>query len=83
MSLDFSSYQSGTGNAAEGITFRWNGFDAFDDLLDEIERRGLGAEIGDSTATELINEIWQFRRLGKDYQRTLDQLIYQTIGKIV
>ena len=53
------------------------------DLLDEIERRGLGAEVNDSTATEIITTIWQKRRLGQDYQKELDQLIYQTIGRVI
>ena len=43
-----------------------------DDLLDEIERRGLGAEVNNSTATEIITAIWQKRRLGQDYQQELD-----------
>jgi signal recognition particle GTPase len=54
-----------------------------DDLKEELERRGLGADIHPSTATELITSIYQKRRLGKDYQLELEQLIYQTIGKIV
>lgn len=54
-----------------------------DDLLDEIDSRGLGAEVFNTTATELINEIYQKRRLNKDYQRELDQLIYQVTGKCV
>jgi hypothetical protein len=54
-----------------------------DDLLEEIQRRGLGAEVPATTATELIESIYLKRRLGKDYQSELEQLIYQTIGKIV
>lgn len=54
-----------------------------DDLLDELDRRGLGAEASETTASELINAIYQKRRLGKDYQQELDQLIYATIGRIV
>ena len=54
-----------------------------DDLKEELERRGLGAEVHATTATELITTIHEKRRLGKDYQRDLDQLIYQTIGKII
>jgi hypothetical protein len=54
-----------------------------DDLLDEMDRRGLGAEVAESTATELINTIYQKRRLGKDYESDLDQLIYQVTGKII
>jgi len=54
-----------------------------DDLMEELERRGLGAEVPESTATELITNIYLKRRLGKDYQVELEQLIYQTIGKII
>ena len=54
-----------------------------DDLIDEMDRRGLGAEVADSTATEIITSIWLKRRLGKDYQSELDQLIYQVTGKII
>ena len=54
-----------------------------DDLLDEMERRGLGAEVADSTASEIITSIWLKRRLGFDFQAELDQLIYQVTGKII
>ena len=54
-----------------------------EDLLDELDRRGLGAEVPESTATEIITAIWLKRRMGCDYQAELEQLIYQTIGKIV
>ena len=59
--------------------------DDFDDedLIDEMDRRGLGAEVADSTATEIISSIWLKRRLGQDYQTELDQLIYQVTGKII
>jgi hypothetical protein len=56
---------------------------ADEDLLDELERRGLGAEVPTTTATELIRAIYDKRRLNRDYQQELEQLIYQTIGKIV
>lgn len=54
-----------------------------DDLIDEMERRGLAAELAESTATELIDVIYQKRRLGQDYNRDLDQLIYQVTGRFV
>ena len=59
--------------------------DDFDDheLIDELERRGLGAEVNESTASELINAIWHKRRLGKDFESELDQLIYQVTGRAV
>ena len=59
--------------------------DDFDDydLIEELERRGKGFEVAGSTPTELVTQIYLNRRLGKDYQRELDELIYVAIGKIV
>jgi hypothetical protein len=55
-----------------------------EDLIDELERRGLGADtVGDTTSTELIKEIYAKRRLGQDYQKELNELIYNVVGKIV
>ena len=54
-----------------------------DDLIQEMDRRGLGAEVNDSTASELIGIIYEKRRLGKDFERELDQLIYQVTGRVV
>ena len=51
------------------------------DLMEEMDRRGLGAEVNASTASELIEQIYQKRRLGKDFERELDQLIYQVTGR--
>jgi hypothetical protein len=59
--------------------------DDFDteDLIDELERRGRGFDVASQCPTELVKEIYQKRRLGKDYQRELDELIYITIGKVL
>jgi hypothetical protein len=54
-----------------------------EDLIDEMDRRGLGIEISGGTATEIVQAIYEKRRLGRDYQSELDQLIYQVIGKII
>jgi len=54
-----------------------------DDLIEEMDRRGLGAEVNDSTASELIGVIYEKRRLGKDFERELDQLIYQVTGRVL
>ena len=58
--------------------------DDFDteDLVEELEKRGLGMEVSSETGTELITAIYQKRRLGQDYQRELDELIYLGIGRI-
>ena len=48
-----------------------------DDLIEEIESRGL------QLPSDLVTAIYLKRRTGQDYQRELDELIYSTIGKIV
>lgn len=54
-----------------------------DDLIEELESRGMGLEYNSQSGTDLITTIYQKRRLGQDYQRELDNLIYLGIGKIV
>lgn len=54
-----------------------------DDLIEELEKRGKGLEVASRSGTELITSIYLKRRLGQDYQRELDELIYLGIGKIV
>lgn len=53
-----------------------------DELVEELERRGSGTvDYGDGK--EVLETIYQKRRLGKDYQRELDQLIWLGLGKII
>ena len=55
-----------------------------DDLIEELESRGALPTEGDVDAKGLIYAIWLKRRLGNhDYQRELDQLIYQVVGHVV
>ena len=57
-----------------------------DDLIDILEERGYfidGPAVSGSDTTELVKLLHQQRRTGQDYERTLDDLIYQMIGKIV
>ena len=57
-----------------------------DDLIDEIESRGLDLNtkyISGDEVRELLTQVWHRRRMGQDYQRELDQLIWYGIGKIV
>lgn len=57
-----------------------------DDLLDEIERRGLDLNskyIDGDQMRELLTQVWIKRREGREYQRDLDDLIYYGLGKIV
>ncbi|MFY8211720.1 MAG: hypothetical protein ACOVLB_03510 [Candidatus Nanopelagicus sp.] len=52
------------------------------DLLEELESRGAGTtDYGDGK--EVLQAIYEKRRLGKDYQTELTQLIYLGLGKIV
>ena len=48
-------------------------------LLDELQKRDHWVPSQDLL---LIQEIYEKRRLGQDYQKTLDDLIYSTIGRI-
>ena len=53
-----------------------------DELVEELERRGSGVmDYGDGK--EVLEAIYQKRRVGKDYQTDLDQLIWLGLGKIV
>jgi hypothetical protein len=53
-----------------------------DDLLEELESRGAGVtDRGDGK--EILNAIYEKRRLGKDYQTELEQLIWLGLGKVV
>jgi hypothetical protein len=56
-----------------------------DDLIEELETRGeLVTGPGPYESKELLEAIWLKRRLGNhDYQRELDQLIYQVTGHII
>lgn len=53
-----------------------------DELIEELERRGSGTiDYGDGK--DVLMSIYEKRRLGKDYQQELDQLIYLGLGKII
>jgi hypothetical protein len=53
-----------------------------DDLIEELESRGAGTgEFGDGK--ELLQVIYEKRRLGQDYQTELEQLIFLGLGKII
>ena len=53
-----------------------------DDLIEELESRGAGtSEYGDGK--EQLTAIYEKRRLGQDYQRELDQLIWLGLGKVL
>ena len=53
-----------------------------DDLIEELERRGAGAtDYGDGK--EILLTIYEKRRLNRDYQQELDQLIWLGLGKVI
>jgi hypothetical protein len=58
-----------------------------DDLIDELERRGLDYNTRGVDADhmrELLEQIWIKRRNGNtDYQRELDALIWGVLGRVV
>ena len=51
-----------------------------EDLIDELENRG---HLTNSDSKELMETIYQKRRLGQDYQQELDKLIYSALGRIL
>jgi len=57
-----------------------------DELIEELERRGVDYNtngVDGDEMREILNQIWHKRRLGRDYQAELNQLIYGVLGKIV
>lgn len=53
-----------------------------DDLIEELELRGCGtADYGNGR--EVLQAIYEKRRLGQDYQTELDQLIWLGLGKVL
>ena len=53
-----------------------------DDLIEELESRGSGAmDYGDGK--EILETLYEKRRVGKDYQSELDQLIWLGLGKVL
>lgn len=52
-----------------------------DELLEEISLRGLNETV--SKENELLEKIYNLRRLKLDYQKELDELIFDTLGKII
>jgi hypothetical protein len=53
-----------------------------DELVEELENRGSGVmDYGDGK--EVLQSIYEKRRLGQDYQQELDQLIWLGLGRVV
>ena len=57
-----------------------------DDLIDELKSRGMSVRsVADQTfeVNETIRKIYEKRRIGEDYQRELEALIYDVLGRVV
>ena len=57
-----------------------------DVLVDELERRGHDYNtqfIDSDVARQKLEKIWELRRVGKDYDAALDDLIYYVLGKVI
>jgi len=52
-----------------------------EDLIEELRTRR--KEIEFEIQNELVRKIYEKRRNGQDYQKELNELIYDTVGKII
>ena len=54
-----------------------------DELVSELERRGeANALIGGDSPMQLLQRIYLKRRTGQSYEQELDDLIYESLGRI-
>jgi hypothetical protein len=57
-----------------------------DDLFDELTRRGKDYNtqfVDGDKMKEVLQSLYEKRRIGRDYQTELDQLIYGILGKVI
>jgi hypothetical protein len=57
-----------------------------DELIEELDRRGCDYNthgVDTDEARALLENVYQLRRTGENYQTDLDKLIYSVLGKIV
>jgi hypothetical protein len=54
-----------------------------DDLLEELESRGALPVEGSYDAKALVEQMYQLRRLGKQYDHLMDNLFYSVLGRVV
>jgi len=52
-----------------------------EDLIEELQTRRKEIEL--EVQNELVRKIYEKRRNGQDYQEELNQLIYDTVGRII
>jgi len=50
------------------------------DLIEELNNRG---HMVDANTKELLEKIYLLRRINKDYQKELDELIFGSLGKFI
>lgn len=53
-----------------------------DELLEEVVSRGYKVH-EDHDVNWLLNEIWEKRRLGKPFDKELDQYLYEMTGRVL
>ena len=53
-----------------------------EDLIEELKSRGEMPGFNVDT-DELLNQIYELRRLGKDYDSVLYQYLYQKLGRVI
>jgi hypothetical protein len=54
-----------------------------EDLIEELESRGAGVEPEFGDGKEILQTIYEKRRLKQDYQTELDQLIWLGLGRVL
>lgn len=55
-----------------------------DDLIEELESRGhMVSDDNGSDHNEILVKIWELKRMGKPFDRELDDLIYKVLGKVI
>ena len=52
-----------------------------EDLIEELQSRRKEVEL--EVQNELVRKIYEKRRNGQDYQKELNELIYDTVGRII
>jgi hypothetical protein len=54
-----------------------------DELVEELQRRSKsGSTIDDESSMQLLQKIYLKRRTGQDYEQDLDNLIYESLGRL-
>ena len=53
-----------------------------EDLIEELHSRGEMPGFNADT-DEMLNQIYQLRRLGKDYDSVLDAYLYHKLGRVI